>query len=163
MRKIAGVAVGILSAIVLLGACNPDSAPGDLPPSPSAAPVSPGTENCPLSPAEPPDLALRGDTNAGQLWAMPPGPWQPSVDERFQVTLKVTGSGDLAVTAIDPDGEEILPSLGPVRQFGTDPGFARPGTEWDMVFDFQKAGCWQIEVRRGDLQGRLSFEVANRP
>ncbi|MBW3591037.1 MAG: hypothetical protein KY393_04190 [Actinobacteria bacterium] len=115
--------------------------------------------SCEASPYLPPDNAVQGETNEGELWALPPGPWEPQVDEDFRITVHVTGAGDLAIDAVGPDGSEHRPSIGPVRQFGAGSGLERPGDEWSMVFRFDQPGCWQIDVTRGELEGSIGFEV----
>lgn len=102
---------------------------------------------------------MQGETNRGELWAFPPGPWEPQVDQDFRVTLRVTGEGDFAVSAIGPDGSAQAPVIGPVRQFGSGSGLERPGDEWSMIFRFDQPGCWELEVGRGALQGSINFEV----
>lgn len=147
-----------LAAALLLAASCAADAP-DPAPSPAASPSPSPEESCRVSPAVPPDNAVQGETNQGELWAIPPGPWEPIAGEDFRVNLRVTGSGDFSVAAIGPDGSQHEPTIGPVRQFGARSEFARPGQEWEMFFVFEQAGCWRLQVTRGDLEGAIYFEV----
>lgn len=152
----------LVPALLLAASCSAGDPGVDDTPAASPVPPSPTATfdaSCEVSPHLPPDNAVRGETNEGELWALPPGPWKPQVDKDFRVTVHVTGAGDFAVSAAGPDGSEHQPSIGPVRQFGAGSGLERPGDEWSMVFKFDKPGCWQIDITRGELQGAIGFEV----
>lgn len=153
----------LLLAPLLAASCSSDDPnPSTTTPaaaSPESSPTATVDATCEISPNPDPDNALQGETNEGELWALPAGPWEPRVNEDFRVTLRVTGQGDFAVSAVGPDGSERRPAIGPVRQFGTSSGLERPGDEWAMVFSFDQAGCWHLEVTRGELEGAVYFEV----
>lgn len=158
MRTIAPKAV-LVAALLFTASCGsggPEPAPE---PTPSPSPA----DSCRVSPAVPPDGAVQGETNQGELWAIPPGPWEPIAGEDFRINLRVAGSGDFSVAAIGPDGSQHEPTIGPIRQFGARSEFARPGQEWEMFFVFTEAGCWHLEVTRGDLEGAIYFEVNESP
>lgn len=153
----------LVPALLLAASCSAGD-PSGSPNTPAASPAAPSPTAaldapCEISPHLPPDNAVQGETNQGDLWALPPGLWEPGVDEDFRVTVRVTGAGDFTVNAVGPDGSEHRPSIGPVRQFGTGSGLERPGDEWSMVFRFDQPGCWQIDVTRGELEGAIGFEV----
>lgn len=153
----------LVLGLLLAASCragNPASAPNTPAESPaSLSPTATLDASCEVSPHLPPDNAIQGETSQGELWALPPGPWEPHVDKDFRVTVHVTGAGDFTVKAVGPDGSQHRPSIGPVRQFGAGSGLEQPGDEWSMVFRFNQPGCWQIDVTRGELEGTIGFEV----
>jgi len=56
-----------------------------------------------------------------------------------------------------PDGSAGRLSFGPEPHTGS--SFARPGDEWGTGFVLDAPGCWELEVQRGDVVGRLPLEV----
>lgn len=114
---------------------------------------------CPASPPQAPDGARRGEGGAGEVWALGIGPSPVRVGEPLKVVWRVTGDGDLTVTAIDPGGRAEPPLSEPTPHVGSN--FARPGEEWGTFFRFGRPGCWTLAARRGQVDG--SIRVAVRP
>jgi hypothetical protein len=83
------------------------------------------------------------------------GPVEASAD--VKIVWRVTGDGEITLTAISPTGRRIEPTQGPTHHTGS--SFKRPGDEWGSVFVFDEAGCWEIEVRRGEVIGALPISV----
>jgi len=98
---------------------------------------------------------LRGATKDGELWAIG---GLPRATEDFKLVLRVTGSGDISVAAISPDGTHHEP-LAVERHSSSN--FDRPGDEWGVFFHFDREGCWKILVERGDLTGEITLAVRN--
>jgi hypothetical protein len=87
------------------------------------------------------------------------GFWPPRADSELKIVWRVTGRGDLAVTAERPDGSTGSLTFGP-QAYGAS-NFSRPGDEWGTGFRFDVLGCWHIEVRRGDVHARVPIRVAD--
>ncbi|MEX2587249.1 MAG: hypothetical protein WD602_04555 [Actinomycetota bacterium] len=165
MPTLARSAIALL-ALLIAASCDagdPDpAATAATPPGGDRAQASPtvaAPAACEVSPHVPPDGAVEGEIDEGELWALPTGPWEPQTGDNFRVTVRVAGAGDFAAAAVDPDGSEHSPAIGPVRQFGSGSGLERPGDEWAMVFRFDQPGCWRIDLTRGQIEGAIHFEV----
>lgn len=89
----------------------------------------------------------------GLLWATPPLP----VSEEIKMVWRVTGSGRFHARATGKSGE-IGMTWGPNEHSGSN--FARPGQEWGTAFVFPEAGCWTIEITRGDDIAQVWVEAA---
>ncbi|MEN0130868.1 MAG: hypothetical protein AAGC49_15635 [Brevundimonas sp.] len=80
------------------------------------------------------------------------------VGEQVKFILRMAGNGDLAVSAIDPDGREWDPDWGPEAHGSSN--FGGAGDEWGFGVTFPVAGCWTIELRRTESgTGYLQLEV----
>lgn len=66
-----------------------------------------------------------------------------------KMVIRTTGSGDLTVRMTRPSGDLVQPAWGP-EPHGTSSNFDRPGEEWGIGFVFGEAGCWSLEVLRGN-------------
>ena len=136
-RRTSDLALILLAVIVILSGCTG--------PEPAAV--------CQESPRIAPDDALQGVAQNGELWALGD---QPQVGKEFKLVIRVTGSGTLAVSAVDPDGarHDVLRIDEHVGS-----NFSRPGDEWGLFFEFDQAGCWEIVVSRGELSGLITLAV----
>lgn len=65
-----------------------------------------------------------------------------------KIVWRVTGTGDLRLTATGPDGKDHAPVWGPEPHGGS--SFERPGEEWGAGFTFGKAGCWRVHAERAN-------------
>jgi hypothetical protein len=84
------------------------------------------------------------------------GPVQ--VGEEIKVIVRMTGKGDLAVSALAPDGRQTAPEWGPEAHESST--FLGPGAEWGFGVTFDAAGCWTIDLhRRESGTGRLQLQV----
>jgi hypothetical protein len=114
-------------------------------------------ETC-LTPDLDEDSSFRASATGGEVNALVFGSWPPRADSDLKIVWRVTGHGDLAVTAERPDGSAGSLTFGPEAH--VDSNFSRPGDEWGTGFRFDVPGCWHIEVRRGDVHARVPIRVA---
>ncbi len=108
---------------------------------------------CAVSPRVAPDGALQGATKSGELWAIG---GVPHVGEEYKIVIRETGSGDLSIRALDPNGSRLDPS--DVAEHSSS-NFDRPGDEWGVFFKFDRAGCWIIDAKRVGAEGRITVLV----
>lgn len=112
---------------------------------------------CQVSEPVAPDGARRGEGGSGEVWALGIGPPPAPKGELLKVVWRVTGEGDLTVTAFDQEGRAEPPVVGPTPHVGSN--FARPGDEWGTAFRFGRPGCWTLEARRGQVVGSIRLAV----
>lgn len=119
--------------------------------------VSDERENC--DPRVYDDGAIKGTVPEEELWGLPIGPsWPPEVGEPLKFVIRMTGSEDLFVHAVDPDGSVHEPDRPPKRHVGSN--WDRPGAEWGTGFTFDQPGCWRIVAARGDAEGFFTVSVS---
>ena len=87
---------------------------------------------------------------AGDILRMP-------ADLEIKIVWRVTGDGDLEISAIGPDGQTISPHWGPESHGGS--SWRRPGDEWGTGWIFPEAGCWSFLLGRGDATATLTADV----
>lgn len=109
-------------------------------------------EDCVESPRLASDGAIQGSAENGEVWALGGA---PQVGQTFKLVARVTGEGELLVVAMGPGGSRVHPRL----EAHTLSNFSRPGDEWGLFFEFQRAGCWQIRIDRGPLSGVITMYV----
>ena len=68
--------------------------------------------------------------------------------EQLKLVTRITGSGDFSARLRDPDGTSHSLAWGPKDHFGSS-NYARPGDEWGMGLDFDRPGCWNLQLFRG--------------
>lgn len=106
------------------------------------------------------DGAIKGTAPEEELWGLPIGPsWPPEVGEPLKFVVRMTGSGDLSVRAVDPGGSVREPDRPPQRHGGSN--WDRPGAEWGTGFTFDQPGCWRIVAERGDAEGFFTVSVSS--
>jgi hypothetical protein len=103
------------------------------------------------------DIALQVDEDGEEAWALPIGPLPPAVGQELKVVFRITGDGPFSVTAVDPSGRPHDPISGPNRHLASN--WNHPGDEWGAFFRFDRPGCWEIRVQRGDFGGRFGISV----
>lgn len=81
------------------------------------------------------------------------------VGEDVKIVWRMTGEGDLKVTATAPDGSYLAPVHDP--QYHTGSNYERPGSEWGVFYKFNVPGCWNLHFTRGDSQGDVWLEVVS--
>jgi hypothetical protein len=158
----------VVLAILMTSGCQTSSVQGTTEASPtntgpSTPPISlgpPGQPGCrPPSPIGN-DLEVQGTAQGGELWAllMPVGdpPLRSGVE--IKIVWRMTGSGDLNLTANGATGGIVRPTWGPDKHSGST--WNRPGAEWGAGFVFPAAGCWDIRAARSDLTGHVWLIVA---
>ena len=143
------VAVAVLSAAPM-ASCTADADPA---PSPSVteADLGPlGAADCtPPSPSLGPEV--QGTGSAGvTAYGLTFGPDPDAITgdgSTVKMAVRMTGSGELVVHLIAPDGAERPLDWGPEVHGGSN--FRRPGDEWGIGFSADAPGCWQIAFERG--------------
>ena len=76
----------------------------------------------------------------------------------LKVVWRMTGTGDLAVRLLDPDGRATALDWGPEPHGGST--YHRPGDEWGTGFTFDQAGCWEIRFARDRSHASVWVDVA---
>jgi len=115
------------------------------------------TARCRESPRRAPDQAFEVETTGGEAWALPFGPVPVEVDTEWKLVWRITGTGDLEVSAIDPEGGDHEPTHDPIAHGSSN--FDRPGDEWGTFFRFPTSGCWKVIARRGTTVATLTVRV----
>jgi hypothetical protein len=162
---VAGLAFVCLFAVAGCGLPSGTSAPPTSRPSPdastsSAPPTAPYA--CPTTAAllegsgALPERQGVGD--GATLWALffPTGPSLTAGNE-IKVVWRMTGSGDLSISASGPGGVVIKPRWGPEPHGGS--SYERPGDEWGTGWVFPAAGCWTVNARRTVGSATLAIRV----
>jgi hypothetical protein len=124
----------------------------------SSAPASPHTSCTPM-----PILGDRveggskdGTSVAALLERTATGPLRAG--EAVKVVVRMTGAGDLQVSAIRPDGIPTEVDWGPDPHSSSN--FNRPGSEWGFGVTFTEPGCWTIKLNRAEAgTGYMQLEV----
>lgn len=102
---------------------------------------------------------VRGQVSGrNQLWALLLGSVPLPRGQDVKIVWRMTGGGELRLTAYGPHGAVRTPDWGPVAHGGST--WARPGSEWGAGFTFTRSGCWVVVARRGGLAGEVGLEVA---
>lgn len=78
--------------------------------------------------------------------------------EEIKIVWRATGEGDVSFQALGPNESTVTPMWGPdgPRSSNWD---AHPGEEWGTGWVFPEAGCWSMELRRGDSVAYLDVDV----
>ena len=105
---------------------------------------------------------VQGTSSQVQLWGliMATGPDNPlRVNEQVKIVWRITGSGDLHLSSIGPNGRPH-PLL-----WGPDPhllgsSYQRPGEEWGAGYLFTQPGCWTLHATRGVATADVWLEIA---
>ena len=158
--RVAIVAIGIMAAAVLT-ACTA-VAPTTASPSATESDLGAlGAADCsPPSPSL--GLEVQGTGSAGvTAYGLMFGPEPDAMvgdGSSVKMVVRMTGSGDLTVHLIAPDGSEQALDWGPEIHGGSN--FHRPGDEWGIGFSPDAPGCWQISLERGgDDRADFWFDV----
>ncbi|MEV4757386.1 hypothetical protein AB0J86_20025 [Micromonospora sp. NPDC049559] len=127
------------------GPASPDACPpGDRFPPPSATGVS----------------ELAGTSPDATLWALffPTEGGRMRAGAELKVVWRMTGTGDLTMTASGPGGATVRPVWGPEPHDGS--SWHRPGDEWGTGWSFPTPGCWTVRaVRTGGATGIRTLRI----
>ena len=109
---------------------------------------------------------VRSDGQDIEVWALffanwglaPNGPVFAPAGQEIKVVWRATGEGDVSFRALGPDGSSVKPIWGPdgPRSSNWD---THPGEEWGTGWVFPDAGCWSLELRRGDDIAHLDVDI----
>ncbi len=99
---------------------------------------------------------VEGKLPGGELWALVFHQLPLPVNEVVKIIWRMTGSGDLHLVAIGPDGQCVMPTS---LTHHIDSVWKRPGEEWGSLFTFPTPGNWNVHATRGSLSGEVWFLV----
>ncbi len=130
---------------------SPTTAPSPTPT--RAAPGPLGAPGChPASPIQASAIGLpeaQGTSANASLWLLFFADTKAGKD--VKIVWRMTGTGDLHLVAIGPQGQRIAPDWGPEAHQGSN--WNRPGREWGAGFTMPTAGCWDLHASRADASG----------
>jgi hypothetical protein len=122
-------------------------------PTPTFASIGPlGAAGChPASPTDNSSVGpeVQGTSASATLWLLLFGPTKTGSD--LKIVWRMTGTGDLHLSAIGPQGQMIAPDWGPEAHSSSN--WNRPGDEWGAGFTMPVAGCWDLRASRDDVSG----------
>jgi hypothetical protein len=103
---------------------------------------------------------VEGSSTKVQLWGLimagrADKPVQ--VNEQVKIVWRVTGSGELRLTSIAPDGRTQPLQWGPDLHLSST--YTRPGQEWGGGYLFTQPGCWDLHASRGDATADVWLKV----
>ena len=99
------------------------------------------------------EVPAEGGSVTGLLWDELPA----EVGTDLKIVWRVTGTGELTVGSVRPDGSAGELAFGPEPHGSS--SFEAPGDEWGTGFRFDVPGCWRIELRRDDVTAAFSLPV----
>ena len=172
----------LILLIILLAACSTGTSssaspsltpiaqktvPATIPTSPTpgiTGPTSPGLKNCqPESPLDNSSVGpeVQGTGIHAELWALiqSTSGIPPVVNTAVKIVWRMTGTGDLQLSALGPDGRRISPDW---MQVHGGSNWKRPGDEWGSGFTFPIPGCWDLHATRDNASGDVWLKVVIR-
>jgi hypothetical protein len=105
---------------------------------------------------------VEGSSNQIRLWGliMADGPDNPlRVNEQVKIVWRITGSGELRLTSIAPDGGTHALQWGPDAHLSST--YRRPGEEWGAGYLFTQPGCWDLHAIRGNATADVWLNIAS--
>lgn len=103
---------------------------------------------------------VEGTSNQIQLWGliMVDGPDNPvRLNEQVKIVWRITGSGELRLTSVAPDGGTHRPQWGPDEHLSST--YRRPGQEWGAGYLFTQPGCWDLHAIRGNATADVWLNI----
>ncbi|MGZ4132227.1 MAG: hypothetical protein ACXVWF_04200, partial [Actinomycetota bacterium] len=127
-------------------------------PSPAST-GSTGSVGCPSRASRwgPGTYEVHGTSSNGSLWALVFGKQPITPNQVVKIVWRMTGSGDLSLTAVSPDRTTLAPSQAPSEHTGSN--WDRPGDEWGSAFALPEPGCWRIHAERSGTSGDIWLRV----
>jgi hypothetical protein len=154
LRRIQLLLLAVFSLIILL-TLNPRS---------GLAQGTPDASTCTAFAIDPSGTGfpeVQGKSRTQELWALLfPYHLPIWVDEEVKIVWRMTGTGDLKLSARHPDGTTVTPIWGPEEHGGSN--WHHPGAEWGAGFKFPETGCWRITAQRGKDTGEVDLLVVPR-
>jgi hypothetical protein len=92
---------------------------------------------------------VQGTAPHASLWLLLFGETKVGMD--LKIVWHMTGTGDLHLVAIGPEGQQITPDWGPEEHGSSN--WDRPGNEWGAGFTVPVAGCWDLHATRDGTAG----------
>ncbi|WP_089012613.1 hypothetical protein [Micromonospora inositola] len=158
-----------MAGLVLVAGCDGGGSPGGA--SGGASPQggvsgAARADGAVPAPSCPPDNLYGGPMGSGGEVAGTPGVFwgllflggeRLPAGEPVKIALRVTGSGELTLRAVGPDGATVDPQSIDSHDGST---WARPGDEWGSYWVFPTPGCWTIQAERTDgTRGALTLRA----
>lgn len=91
---------------------------------------------------------VQGTATAGQLWGLLFHTGAFRVGDEVKIVWRMTGRGDLHLTATAAAGVRKPLAWGPEPHSGSN--YHRPGDEWGAGYRFTQSGCWNLHAARDD-------------
>jgi hypothetical protein len=104
---------------------------------------------------------VQGTSDGLRMWGliMANGPDNPlRTDEDVKIVWRITGSGPLRLTTLDPGGRAHPLAWGPDPHLSST--YERPGDEWGAGYRFTEPGCWTLRATRGAASANVWLDVA---
>lgn len=79
-------------------------------------------------------------------------------NEQIKIVWRITGSGNLKLSAVDPEGRVHAVQWGPDLHLSST--YRRPGQEWGAGYLFTQPGCWTLRAIRGEATADVWLNVA---
>lgn len=97
---------------------------------------------------------VQGSASRGQLWGLLflQGDSIRAGDE-VKIVWRMTGHGDIRLTATAPNGRQAPLAWGPEPHLGS--SYQRPGEEWGAGYRFTRPGCWTLTAARDDTKATV--------
>jgi hypothetical protein len=99
---------------------------------------------------------IQGTAPGGDLWALVFHPLPLPLNTRVKIVWRMTGSGELQLVAVGPDGQHVSPVGITYHLWSV---WKRPGEEWGSAFTFPTSGNWRIHANRGNLSGDVQLFI----
>ena len=103
---------------------------------------------------------VEGTSSQVQLWGliMATGPDNPlRANEQVKIVWRITGSGELHLSSIGPNGRTHPLQWGPALHASST--YQRPGQEWGAGYLFAQPGCWTLHATRGTATADVWMEI----
>lgn len=104
---------------------------------------------------------VEGTGHRAQLWGLlmfrRVGPAHAGDQEK--IVWRMTGAGQLRLTAIAPDGRYHRLICGPEPHGGSN--WNKPGDEWGAGYEFTAPGCWDLRAVRGRAVADVWLQVVS--
>jgi hypothetical protein len=102
---------------------------------------------------------VQGTGHGATLWGllMFPHPLPARVGDPEKIVWRMTGTGELALAAIGPDGMRHRLAWGPAEHLSS--SWSKPGDEWGAGYVFTSPGCWDLRAVRGPATADVWIRV----
>ena len=98
-------------------------------------------------------------SRVGSVWVWIESVTRPSarVGSLVKIVWRMTGAGAPRASLSGPAGQAEELAFGPERHPSST--FDHPGAEYGTGFTPTAPGCWRLTMRRGEVEGSVSFAV----
>jgi hypothetical protein len=155
VRCVTLAAALFVAMLFVATACEPAHQPRPAPSSPSL--VAPGCTSAGPSANATTGLQEAQGTGPGvSLWALFFNDLKQG--QEIKIVWRMTGTGDLSMHAVGPDGRTTTPIWGPEGHGSSN--WERPGDEWGTGWVFPVAGCWIVQATRQSGNAQLALSIS---